>query len=117
MKTSVSHTNIVKLSVIRRERASASLPFGPVRAGLTTSPITLDPALMELLNSLERKALTQQYRSYTVSATSISVTRTPVLRLVTTTEEDGIEKTCDECGNDLAAQGQSKCLECLESMI
>jgi hypothetical protein len=24
---------------------------------------------------------------------------------------------CDECGNDLVADGQSKCLECLESMI
>ena len=93
MKTSVSHTNIVKLSVIRRERAIASSPFGPVRAGLTTSPITLDPALMELLNSLERQALTQQYRSYTVSATSVSVTRTPALRLVTTAEEGGTNET------------------------
>jgi hypothetical protein len=24
---------------------------------------------------------------------------------------------CDECGNDLVADGQSKCLECLESMV
>jgi hypothetical protein len=24
---------------------------------------------------------------------------------------------CDECGNDLVAEGESKCLECLESMI
>jgi hypothetical protein len=24
---------------------------------------------------------------------------------------------CDECGNDLVAEGEGKCLECLESMI
>jgi hypothetical protein len=24
---------------------------------------------------------------------------------------------CDECGNDLVAEGESKCLECLEGMI
>jgi hypothetical protein len=33
---------------------------------------------------------------------------TPVL---TTTD------TCDECGNDLPAEGQSKCLECLEKAM
>jgi hypothetical protein len=24
---------------------------------------------------------------------------------------------CEECGNDLVAEGESKCLECLENMI
>ena len=89
MITSVSHTNIVKLSVTRRGRAIASSPYGPVRAGLTTLQTTLDPALMELLNSLERKAASQLSKSYTVSATSTSVTKTRALRLVTTAGEGG----------------------------
>jgi hypothetical protein len=25
--------------------------------------------------------------------------------------------TCEECGDDLVAEGQSKCLECLEASI
>jgi hypothetical protein len=24
--------------------------------------------------------------------------------------------TCDECGDDLVAEGESKCLECLEAL-
>lgn len=72
MITSVSHTNIVKLSVIRRERAVASSPFGPVRAGLTTLPtIERDHLPTELLNSLVREVVTLHSKSYTDCATSI----------------------------------------------
>ena len=66
MRTNELHTNIVKLSVIRRERAIASSPFGPVRAGLTTLHTTSeDHQLTELLNSLEREVATLQYKSCT----------------------------------------------------
>ncbi len=89
MKTEELSTNIVKLSVIRRERASALSPFGPVRAGLTTSQTTHDQALTELLSYLERSPASQRSKSYTVSATSISVTTTRVGRLPSTIEEGG----------------------------
>ena len=26
-------------------------------------------------------------------------------------------KVCDECGDDLVAEGESKCLECLEALL
>jgi len=80
VKTNVSHTNIVVLSDIRTQRSSASSPFGPVRAGLTTLQTTHDLALTELLSYLKRSPVTQRSRSYTVSATSTSVTTTRVVR-------------------------------------
>ena len=84
-------TNIVKLSVIRRERASASSPFGPVRAGLTTLQTTRDQALTELLSYLEREPASQRSRSYTVSATSVSVITTRVGRSPSTIEGVGTD--------------------------
>ena len=57
--------NIVSLSDIRALKQSASSPFGPVKAGLTTLPRTdKDHQLLELLNSLERKAESLSYRSF-----------------------------------------------------
>ena len=54
--TKISHSSIVvSLSDIRRERERAFSPFGPVRAGLTTSQITQHQQLSELLSCLERK--------------------------------------------------------------
>ena len=57
---------VVSLSDIRRERASALSPFGPVRAGLTTSQRTQDQQLTELLNCLERKVEILVSKSYEV---------------------------------------------------
>ena len=91
MRIEELHTNIVKLSAIRRKRAIASSPFGPVRAGLTTLQTTRDQALTELLNYLEREPASQRSRSYTVSATSVSVTTTRVGRLPSTIEEGGTD--------------------------
>ena len=118
MRTVVSSTNIVKLSDIRTTKLAALSPFGPVRVGLTTLQTTQDRQLMELLSSLEREVMTRPSKSYTVSATSISVTRTTrVAPFLSVIEGDGTDETCDECGNDLPAEGESKCLDCLESMI
>ena len=65
--TSVSQENIVQLSDIRRERQRALSPYGPVRAGLTTSQRTSEEArLMELLNSLESVVETLNFKSFTV---------------------------------------------------
>lgn len=64
--TSKSQGNIVKLSVIREEKRVVSSPYGPVRAGLTTSQRTSrDQALTELLNSLENAVADLNSKSYT----------------------------------------------------
>ena len=41
-------------------------PFGPVRAGLTTSQITQDQRLSELLSSLESVVENLNYKSFTL---------------------------------------------------
>ena len=70
MRTSESQGNIVKLSDIRRERHRALSPYGPVRAGLTTSQrINEEVQLTELLSSLESAVATLVSKSYTVCDT------------------------------------------------
>ena len=100
------------------ESGLALSPFGPVRAGLiTTQRTNEDQALTELLNSLEREIAELSIKSCEVLNIFLQDTKhlarhTSFFSSVTT-----IDTTCDECGNDLVAEGQSKCLECLESMI
>ena len=65
MRTENSHTNLVKLSAIREKKRRASSHYGPVRAGLTTSQITQDQQLTELLNSLESAVESLKYKSFT----------------------------------------------------
>jgi hypothetical protein len=72
VRTNESQGNIVKLSDIRRERHRALSPYGPVRAGLTTSQrINEEVQLTELLSSLENAVATLISKSYTVSDTLI----------------------------------------------
>jgi hypothetical protein len=47
-------------------KSDASSPFGPVRAGLTTSQTTQSQQLSELLNSLESVVESLNYKSFTV---------------------------------------------------
>jgi len=91
--TSVSQTNIVKLSVIRSERQRASSPYGPVRAGLTTSQRTdRDQALTELLSSLENVVADLNSKSYTALDTlAIAIQGARVALSNTTIEEAGTE--------------------------
>ena len=88
-----SQGNIVKLSVIRSERRIALSPYGPVRAGLTTSQRTArDQALTELLNSLENVVADLNSKSYTALDTlAIAIQGARVALSNTTTEEDGTE--------------------------
>ena len=58
----VTHTH----SVTVRDRSNALSPFGPVKAGLTTSQITSDQQLTELLSCLERKVASLVSKSFTV---------------------------------------------------
>ena len=53
-------------SVTTSERERASSPYGPERAGLTTSQITQEAQLSELLNSLENAVENLNYKSFTV---------------------------------------------------
>jgi hypothetical protein len=72
VRTNESQGNIVKLSDIRRERHRALSPYGPVRAGLTTSQrINEEVQLTELLSSLENAVAILVSKSYTVSDTLI----------------------------------------------
>ena len=66
MRTNELHTNIVELSDIRKEKSNALSPYGPVKAGLTTSQTILDQQLTELLSSLENVVESLNYKSFTV---------------------------------------------------
>ena len=104
------------------ERASASSPFGPVKVGLITMPTpktrmgNQDQVLTELLNCLERKIAELSIRSCEVLNIFLSDTE-HLAKQKTSFSSTDITSICDECGDDLVADGQSKCLECLESMI
>lgn len=89
--TSRSQGNIVKLSVIRSERRIASSPYGPVKAGLTTSQRTdRDQALTELLNSLENAVADLNSKSYTALDTlAIAIQGARVALSNTTTKKAG----------------------------
>ena len=124
MRIEESSSNIVALSDIRRERQRASSPYGPLRAGLITwqdREIVKEDhevRLMELLSSLESVVESLNYKSFTaydILASATENLRAALLPSITATT--GIETICDECGNDLVIEGESKCLECLESML
>ena len=53
------------------ENSPALSPYGPVRAGLTTSQKTNDQVLTELLNSLESTVENLNFKSFTVYDTLI----------------------------------------------
>ena len=91
--TSGSQENIVVLSDIRRERQRASSPYGPVRAGLTTSQRTSrDQALTELLSSLENVVADLNSKSYTALDTlAIAIQGARVALSATATNADFID--------------------------
>ena len=117
MRTDESSSNIVVLSDIRRERASVYSPFGPVRAGLTTSQTIAEAQLTELLNSLERQIAELSIKSCEVLNMFLSDTKHLVRHTSSFSSTTITDDTCDECGNDLVAEGQSKCLDCLEKAM
>ena len=92
MRTNESSSNIVELSGIRASKHRASSPYGPVRVGLTTSQITQDQRLTELLNSLESGVENLQFKSFTAYDTLvIAIEQTRVALSHTQTEEGGTE--------------------------
>jgi hypothetical protein len=78
------HSDIVSV------RSDASSPFGPVRAGLTTSQTTQSQQLSELLNSLESAVENLNYKSFTVYDTlNTAIEAVRVALLPTQTDEAG----------------------------
>ena len=61
-------------SVTTNTRSDVLSPYGPMRAGLTTSQITPEARLTELLNSLESVVDSLNYKSFTVYDTLIIAT-------------------------------------------
>ena len=73
-------------------RESVPSPFGPVRAGLTTSPITQDQRLSELLSSLESVVESLNYKSFTLYDTlNTAIEEISALLSNTQTEEGGTD--------------------------
>ena len=98
MRINELHTNIVELSDIRKQKPNAFSPYGPVRAGLTTSVSqkTLREnqlrQLSELLNSLESVVENLNYKSFTAYDTLVTATegvRVALSGIVT--DEDGTD--------------------------
>ena len=93
MKIENSHTNLVKLSVIREGRRRASSPYGPVKVGLTTSQTTPQAQLTELLNSLESVVESLNYKSFTVYDTlNTAIEAVRAALLPTQIDEAGIDE-------------------------
>ena len=61
-------------SVTIKTRSDVSSPYGPVKAGLTTSQITPEARLTELLNSLENVVDNLNFKSFTVYDTLVIAT-------------------------------------------
>lgn len=92
MRTNELHTNIVELSDIRKQKSNALSPYGPVRAGLTTSQTTLDQQLTELLSSLENVVESLNYKSFTVYDTlTTAIQGVRVALSDTATDVDGTD--------------------------
>ena len=90
----IKHLQLVtqKHSVTVTKTLTAYSPFGPVRAGLTTSQITNDQRLTELLNSLESAVASLISKSCTVLDTWNTVSSGVSAVLSNTqTEEDGTD--------------------------
>ena len=61
-------------SVTIKTRSGVLSPYGPVKAGLTTSQITPEARLTELLNSLESVVDNLNFKSFTVYDTLVIAT-------------------------------------------
>jgi hypothetical protein len=105
-------------SVTTTTTSNVLSPYGPVRAGLTTSRTTQEAQLTELLSSLENVVANLNSKSSTLCDTlSTAILGVSAVLSATPTGSAGIDQTCDDCGGDLVAEGESKCLDCLEAML
>ena len=79
-------------SVTMGSRESVPSPYGPVRAGLTTSQITQHQQLSELLSSLESVVENLNYKSFTLYDTlNTAIEEISAVLSGTQIEEDGTD--------------------------
>ena len=89
---SVTHEH----SVTIKTKSDVLSPFGPVRAGLTTSQTTSDQQLTELLSSLESVVDNLNFKSFTAYDTLVTAMEGVRVALSNTqTEEAGTD--ADRC--------------------
>ncbi len=92
MKTKHLRLVTYEHSVTMGNRESVPSPFGPVRAGLTTSQITQDQRLSELLRSLESVVENLNYKSFTLyDMLNTAIEEISAVLSGTVIEEDGTE--------------------------
>jgi hypothetical protein len=79
-------------SVTIKTKSNVLSPYGPVRAGLTTSQTTQEAQLMELLNSLENVVDSLNFKSFTAYDTLVTAMEgVRVALLATPTDEAGTD--------------------------
>ena len=79
-------------SVTIKTKSDVSSPYGPVKAGLTTSLITQEARLTELLSSLESVVDNLNFKSFTVYDTlNTAMENLRVALSNIATEEDGTD--------------------------
>ncbi len=92
----IKHLSLVTSapSVTMGSKEVVPSPYGPVRAGLTTSPITQDQRLSELLSSLESAVENLNYKSFTLyDMLNTAIEEISALLSSTQTEEAGTDET------------------------
>ena len=90
----IKHLSLVTSapSVTMGSRETVPSPYGPVRAGLTTSQITQDQRLLELLSSLESVVENLNYKSFTLyDMLNTAIEEISAVLSNTQTEEDGTD--------------------------
>ena len=79
-------------SVTISNRSDVSSPYGPVKAGLTTSQTTPEARLTELLNSLESVVDNLNFKSFTVYDTlNTAIEGVRAALLLSTIDEAGTD--------------------------
>ncbi len=92
----IKHLSLVtsEPSVTMGSKETVPSRFGPVRAGLTTSPITPDQRLSELLSSLESVVENLNYKSFTLyDMLNTAIEEISAVLSGTQTEEVGTDET------------------------
>ena len=90
----IKHLSLVTSapSVTMGSKEVVPSPYGPVRAGLTTSPITQDQRLSELLSSLESVVENLNYKSFTLyDMLNTAIEEISAVLSGTQIEEDGTD--------------------------
>ena len=90
----IKHLSLVTSapSVTMGSKEVVPSPYGPVRAGLTTSPITPDQRLSELLSSLESVVENLNYKSFTLyDMLNTAIEEISAVLSGTVIEEDGTD--------------------------